>query len=183
MSNNLAPEMFDVLDEHGAFTGEIASRKECHEKGLWHKAVSLTILNKDKDKVLLQLRAKDRKLWPNLWDNTAGGHVDAGEWGYETVVRETAEELGVTIDPHKMIFIGATSSDETSPGMINRHFNEYYVTFQDVDLADIKLQDAEVADIKWFDVSDLKDRIRNNYDGLTRKDDYWQYLLKYLEAQ
>lgn len=180
MTTSPTQEMFDVLDNHGAFLGKVASHEECHSKGLWHKAVSLTILSKDKKRALLQLRSEDRKLWPNLWDNTAGGHVDAGEWGYEAVIRETMEELGIKVDPREMVFIGATSSDEVAHGTINRHFNEYYILFQDVDLANIQLQNAEVADIKWFDVDDLRRRIQNNYEGLTRKDDYWQYLLKYL---
>lgn len=181
-NNDSTGEMFDVLDGHGMFLGEVASRDECHSKGLWHKAVSLTILSEDKKKVLLQLRAKDRKLWPNLWDNTAGGHVDAGEWGYEAAVRETAEELGLNVEPREMIFIGATSSEDVGHGTINRHFNEYYILFRDVNIADIKLQDSEVADIKWFTVDDLRKRIQNNYEGLTRKGDYWQYLLRYLDS-
>lgn len=181
-TNNPVPEMFDVLDEHGAFVGEVASRDECHRRGLWHKAVSLTIVSRDRQKVLLQLRAKDRKLWPNLWDNTAGGHVDAGEWGYQAVVRETKEELGFMVDPAELVFIGATSSDEVCDSMINRHFNEYYVTFLDIDIKNLSLQTVEVADIKWFSVADLAQRIKNNFDGLTRKDDYWQYLLRYLKS-
>lgn len=183
MNNSAEVEMFDVLDAHGAFTGEVASRAECHAKGLWHKATSITILSSDKEKVLLQLRAKDRRLWPNLWDNTAGGHVDAGEWGYQAVLRETKEELGIDIDPTELTFIGATSSDENVAGMISRHFNEYYVAFLDLDIQDLTLQAAEVAEAKWFDVDDLKRRVQNNFDGLTRKDDYWWYLLRYLETQ
>lgn len=181
-TNNPAPEVFDILDEHGAFVGEVASRDECHQRGLWHKAVSLTIVSCDRQKVLLQLRAKDRKLWPNLWDNTAGGHVDAGEWGYQAVVRETKEELGIKVDPARLVFMGATSSDEVCGSMINRHFNEYYVTFLDIDIKDLVLQSEEVAEVKWFDIEELKHRIENNFDGLTCKDDYWQYLLRYLES-
>ena len=32
-------EKFDVLNEYVEFTGEIATRDECHKKGLWHRAV------------------------------------------------------------------------------------------------------------------------------------------------
>jgi len=183
VSNSSTPEMFDVLNEHGMFTGEVASRAKCHSEGLWHRAVSLTIVSPDRKRVLLQLRARDRRLWPNLWDNTAGGHVDAGEWGYEAAVRETVEELGVIIDPKDIIFYGSTSSDETGGGMINRHYNEYYIVYRDLAISDIRLQTAEVADIKWFDLDDLGRRIQNNFAGLTRKGDYWQYLLRYLESR
>lgn len=180
MNENL--EMLDVIDDHGCFIGEAKSREECHAKGLRHKAVSLTIVSRDKEKVLLQRRAKDRKLWPNLWDNTAGGHVNAGEWGYQAVIRETDEELGIKINPRNIVFYGATSSEDDHVSRIERHFNEYYVTFCDVDIANLKLQSEEVAEVKWFSIEELKHRIENNFDGLTRKDDYWRYLLRYLES-
>ena len=32
-------EYFDVLNSNGEYTNKIASREECHEKRLWHKAV------------------------------------------------------------------------------------------------------------------------------------------------
>lgn len=32
-------EMFDVLNEWGEYTGEVASRDRCHTEGLWHRAV------------------------------------------------------------------------------------------------------------------------------------------------
>ena len=49
-------EMFDVLNEWGEFTGEIASREECHNKGLWHRAIYAFIINKSGE-VLLQKRS------------------------------------------------------------------------------------------------------------------------------
>lgn len=34
-------EFFDVLNSNGEYTNHVSSREECHEKGLWHKAVVL----------------------------------------------------------------------------------------------------------------------------------------------
>lgn len=34
-------EFFDVLNEKGEYTGNIASREKCHKEGLWHKAVGI----------------------------------------------------------------------------------------------------------------------------------------------
>lgn len=75
-------EYFDVLKESGEYSNKIASREECHKKGLWHKAAVVFVLNEDNSKVLLQKRSATKRLWPNLWDVTAGGHVLAGELGY-----------------------------------------------------------------------------------------------------
>lgn len=49
-------EKFDVLNEYGEFTGEIATRDECHKKGLWHRAVYAFIIDK-KGNTLLQKRS------------------------------------------------------------------------------------------------------------------------------
>lgn len=81
-------EFFDVLNENGEYINEIASRDECHKKGLWHRAVVVFIVSNDNKKVLLQQRSSTKKLWPNLWDITAGGHVLSNELGYQAVIRE-----------------------------------------------------------------------------------------------
>ena len=56
-------EYFEVLNEKGEYTGEIASREKCHKEGLWHKAVVAFIVN-SKEQVLLQRRSANKKLWP-----------------------------------------------------------------------------------------------------------------------
>ena len=119
-------EYFDVLNERGEFTGKIESREKCHKEGLWHKAVAIFIIN-SKKQVLLQKRSGTKKLWPNMWDITAGGHVLAGEFGFETVIREIKEELGVTLDKDNITFIGASISSNLKGDIVNNHFNEYYI--------------------------------------------------------
>ena len=71
-------EKLDVLTDVGEYTGEVATQKECHSKGYWHRAVFCLIIN-DEGKILLQRRSPEKKLWPNRWDVTVGGHVQAGE--------------------------------------------------------------------------------------------------------
>lgn len=41
--------------------------------------------------------AQSKKLWPGLWGVGVGGHVDAGEFGYQAIIRETTEELGLQL--------------------------------------------------------------------------------------
>lgn len=174
-------EFFDVLNERGEYTNEVVSRDECHKKGLWHKAVVVFIISNDNKKILLQQRAASKKLWPNLWDITAGGHVISGELGYHTVIRETKEEIGIDIDKNELEFIGCTTSETISGDIINRHFNEYYIVHKDVKVEDIVLQEEEVQDIKWFTKEEVINKINNNYEDLTEKTGCWDYLLKYFE--
>ena len=174
-------ELFDVLNENGEFTGKIESRDKCHKEGLWHKAVVVFIISTDNKRILLQQRSANKKLWPNLWDITAGGHVLTGEFGYQTVIRETKEEIGIDIHKNDLEFIGSTISETISGDIINRHFNEYYIVHKDIDIKDIVLQKEEVKDIKWFDKEELIKKISNNYESLTEKVGCWNYLLKYFE--
>ncbi len=173
-------ENFDVLNEYGEYTNEIASRTKCHEEGLWHKAVVVFVIN-SKNQILLQQRSTNKKLWPNLWDITAGGHVLAGEFGYEAAIREAKEEIDLNISKEDLTFIGATTSIVTKGNIIDKHYNEYYILKKDLNINDIKLQEEEVKDIKWFSKEDLKQRVANNFEDLTTKKGCWEYLLKYLE--
>jgi len=174
-------EYFDVLSNIGEYTGEVESRKICHQKGLWHRAVVVFIITPDNKKILLQKRSKNKRLWPDLWDVTAGGHVLAGEIGYQAVIRETKEEIGIDINKNDLEFIGSSISETISGDIINRHFNEFYIVHKNVDIKDIKLQEEEVQDIKWFDKEEVERRIKNNFEGITTKTGCWNYLMKYLE--
>ena len=173
-------EYFDVLDENGEFTDRIESRDECHNKGFWHKAVALFIIN-SKNQVLLQKRSANKKLWPNLWDISAGGHVLAGEFGFQAIIREIKEELGTDIEKNDITFIGSSTSVNIKSDIINKHFNEYYIVNKDIDTSTLKLQEEEVSDIKWFDKEDILNRIENNHDGITDKLGCWDYLKRYYE--
>ncbi len=174
-------EYFDVLNENGEYLNKIESREECHKKGLWHKAVVVFIISLDNKKVLLQQRSSNKKLWPNLWDITAGGHVLSGEFGYQTVIRETKEEIGIDINKNDLEFIGCTTSENIKGDIINKHFNEYYIVHKNIDIKDIILQEDEVKDIKWFTREEIIKKIENNYEDLTEKIGCWNYLLKYFE--
>lgn len=174
-------EYFDVLKGNGEYTNEVASREECHKKGLYHKAVVVIVLSTDNKKVLLQKRSANKKLWPNLWDITAGGHVLSGELGYQAVIRETKEEIGINIKKEELEFIGTTTSETIKGDIINRHFNEYFIVHKDIDINDITLQEEEVQDIKWLEKEEVIRRIKNNYEDLTEKIGCWNYLVKYFE--
>ncbi len=174
-------EYFDVLNEWGEFTDEVASRKECHEKGLWHKACVVFVISEDNKRILLQQRSANKKLWPNLWDTTAGGHVLAGELGWKAVIREAKEELNLELTKNDLEFIGASSSENKEKDIINRHYNEFYIVHKDVDLADITLQEEEVQDARWFEKDELIRLIDNGLEGLAYKPSCWHYLKKYFE--
>lgn len=173
-------EIFDVLNEFGEFTGKTATREECHKNGYWHRAVYAFIID-DSGNVLLQKRSSSKKLWPNLWDVTVGGHVNSGEFGRQALIRETKEELGIEIlDEDIKYLIGSTSINKQG-NIVNKHYNECYLITKNIDISHIVLQEEEVTEVKYFSKDELLKRIDNNYQGLTDKTGPWNFLKIILE--
>lgn len=173
-------EMLDVLNERGEFTGKVATREECHKKGLWHRAVYGFIIDKNSN-LLLQKRSQNKKLWPNKWDVTVGGHVDSGEFGRQTIIRECKEELGIDVKENEIKYLISSTSVYEKNGYSNKHYDECYLILKDVDITKLKLQKEEVTDVQFFSKDELLERIENNFDGLTEKTGSWHFLKKILE--
>ncbi len=173
-------EFFDVLNERGEYIGKIESRNNCHTKGLWHKAVAMFIIN-SKGQVLLQKRSANKKMWPNMWDITAGGHVLAGEFGFQSIIREAEEELGISLNKNDITFVGSSISTNVQGDIVNNHFNEFYIVNKDIDETTLKLQEEEVSEVKWVDKNEIIERIKDNCNGITAKEGCWEYLIKYYD--
>lgn len=173
-------EFFDILNENGEYLNEVQTRHKCHKEGLWHKAIAVFIIN-SKGQVLLQKRSSNKKMWPNMWDITSGGHVLSGEFGFQAAIRETKEELGVNLDREDITFIGSVISNNKKNDILDKHFNEYYIVNKDIDETKLKLQKEEVSEVKWMDKQEIINRIKNNYDGITDKTGCWEYLVKYYD--
>ena len=173
-------ESFDVLNECGEFTGKIATREECHKNGYWHRAVYAFIIDNNGN-VLLQKRSANKKLWPNMWDVTVGGHVDSGEFGRQALIRETKEELGIEISDEDIKYLVGSTSINEQGDIINKHYNECYLITKNIDVSNIVIQKEEVSEVKYFSREELIKRIDNNYEGLTEKIGAWNFLKKILE--
>lgn len=173
-------EIFDVLNEYGEFTGKTATREECHKNGLWHRAVYAFIID-DNGNVLLQKRSSSKKLWPNLWDVTVGGHVDSGEFGSQALIREVKEELGIQISDDDIKYLVGSTSINKQCDTVNKHYNECYLITKNIDISNITVQKEEVAEVKYFTKEELLKRIDNDYEGLTDKTGPWNFLKKILE--
>jgi isopentenyl-diphosphate delta-isomerase len=62
-------EPVDVLDKQGRKTGQILMKSKVHAQSCWHAVAHLWIYNSN-DEFLLQKRAPDKQVWPNVWDVT-----------------------------------------------------------------------------------------------------------------
>ena len=167
-----------MLNEFGEYTGETATREECVEKGLWHKDSCVYILSKDNKNILLQKRSPEKRPWPNMWDVSVGGHVNAGELGTHAIIRELKEELGIDVKKEDLEFVGCA----TNIGK-HKHYNEFYAIHVEIDPQILELQKEEVQGVKWFQIEEVKKMAYNNYDGITPKVCCWNHLFNYIKIQ
>ena len=172
-------EKIDVLNELGESTGKVETRDECHKKGLWHRAVYAFIIDQ-KGNVLLQKRSANKKMWPNMWDVTVGGHVDSNEFGRQALIREVKEELGIDIKDDDIKYLIGSTSINKKENIIDKHYNECYLITKEIDISEIDLQKEEVSEVKYFTKREILERINNNYEGLTEKTGPWNFLERIL---
>lgn len=149
-------EMVDVYDSlTGEKTGEVISKSEAHNKGIWHSSIHILLVNKERNKILLQKRCADKKLYPNRWDITVGGHISAGEEALVSAHRELEEELGLDSNKYEFNFLDRIKEEFINNGVNSKEFVYVYLIEADVDVKEITLQKEEVSEAKWFKKEDF----------------------------
>jgi len=152
-------EMIDVLDENGNKTGEIRSRKDVHEKGLWHRIALLAIAN-DRNEILIQQRGANVSKFPNLWDLSVASHVAAGQTSLNTILREVNEEIGFQI-PRKITvldfqFITSFRNHHTIGNIIENQFYDLFLLRENINLDQITFNDNEVQNIQYLNYTAIQ---------------------------
>ena len=86
------------------------------------------------------------------------GHLDGGEPGTVATAREAAEELGITVDPTKLIFVVLTH------GLFSDEKEYYNITFQAHDWAgEPKIMEPDKCHgLDWFSLDNLPANITPN---------------------
>jgi len=103
----MTDELFDIYDEDLNHIG-IKPRNDVHRDGDWHQVFHCWVIGKDQDGetfMVLQKRASNKKIFPNMLDISAAGHLSAGETVADGV-RELQEELSLTVNPDDLIPVG-----------------------------------------------------------------------------
>ena len=155
-------EIIDLLDEFGNETNTSISKKEAHQKGLWHKAIHILIINKDKTKTLIQQRCNEKNFYPNMWDISVGGHVSSKEDTLTSAKRELQEELGLNSNNYKLKEIITIKEELENNNIISKEYVTIYLLESDIEITEITLQKEEVSNIKWINKKELNELINNN---------------------
>ena len=120
--------------------------------GLNKLSVHVWIVN-DNGEYLLQQRVNTAKKFPNMWGQTGGGAI-AGESSWDTCVRETVEELGLTPDPEKSVLVGTIKRP--------MDFVDIWLVHSNANISEIKPQASEVQSVKWATLADIQHMQNDN---------------------
>lgn len=141
-------ELIDLLNDKGELTGKTTLKSHAHKKGLLHASVHIWIFDDEKN-VLIQKRASTKDTFPNLWDISVAGHISAGEEPVYSALRETKEEVGISITENQLHFIGtSTNKIHHREHLIDYELHHIYVCNINFNVENLKIQEEEVAEIK-----------------------------------
>lgn len=131
-------------------------------KATFKSAVHM-IITKD-NKILIQKR-KGSKLWPGYYALPAG-HIDEGETQYDALVREAKEELGINIDPKKILnnYVVLRRNYFEIDGKQLEPYIDYYFEINQFEGVPKIMEDDKCDELIWADINKLPDPFIN-YEG------------------
>lgn len=155
--------LLKVLDENGNTTDIEATKKEVHEKHLWHQEVAIFIINND-GKILLQKRS-DNVHYNNGKYGMIANHVGIHQTLVDALIQKAKEEIGYNINPNDIRYLTMLKRNEER----EQRFTYFYYIKTDIKDEDIKLNTYLATDKKWFDFYDLQELMLTNSDDVVFK--------------
>jgi len=156
----MAKEMIDELNNKGEKIG-VVDKDIAHEKGLWHMSVHVWLVNDD-NKILLQHRCAEKKLFPNTWDCSFAGHISAGETPIQAVLREGKEEIGIDVDLERLSLLFTNREMIKYKDINSNEFVYIFLLKQNFGLDEMIFQKEEVSGAKYVSINDFYDMIDRN---------------------
>jgi len=139
-------ELWDLYDENRKPLNRTKPRGSVLEPGEYHYVVHVCLFN-PKGELLIQQRQPFKKGWPGLWDVSVGGSVLAGETSREAAMRETMEEIGLSID--------LTSIRPHLTVNFDVGFDDFYILESDFEISSLTLQEEEVRAARWASLEEI----------------------------
>lgn len=148
-------ELLKVFDENRKQL-TVATRKEVHEKGLWHETFHCWIVSDEEQKpvIYLQIRSPFKKDYPNLFDITAAGHLLANE-DVRDGVREMEEEIGINAGINDLTYLGILRYEMVNGDILDREFAHTYLYRKTIQKEEFILQQEEVVGVVTATIDDF----------------------------
>ncbi|MFA6160672.1 MAG: NUDIX domain-containing protein [Patescibacteria group bacterium] len=170
-------ELIDIYDADNRPIGVRKMKHAAHKDGSWHRAAHVWIYN-SKGEILLQLRAKTKDLYPDRWDISAAGHAGAGESEVDAAIRETREEIGLTVKPEDLQFFKIRELKIDTPQMKNDEFCYVYFLKFDGGTNTFRMDDGEVAEVKFISIDELEADLKNHTEKYAQHGSYWDEVIE-----
>lgn len=107
-------EFFDIVNEKDEIIGKISENMQNTIKPSQLRFINIIIINDDK-KIIVPKRSSNRRIFPNCYDFSVGGHVNSGEEYEEAAYRELKEELGIeNIKLNEIAYFSPFDSDSNT---------------------------------------------------------------------
>ncbi|QWB99370.1 NUDIX domain-containing protein [Mycoplasmatota bacterium] len=142
-------EFFDLYDASGKKINKLMKRGSSNLPGEYHKVVHIWILS-SKGEYLIQQRNKSTDKYPYQWAPTAGA-VKAGETPLKAAIRETKEEIGLSLKDEELRHLDSIYIDHEKANFII----EMYLVYKDVDIKDLVIQEKEVKDVRLANKNEI----------------------------
>ena len=139
-------ELVDLYDENRVPLGRVGERHAPKEPGEYRMVVHVCVFD-SRGRLLNQQRAPQKTVYPNQWDVSVGGGVDAGETSRQGAEREFREELGYPLD-----LTGLRPSVTVN---FPEGFDDFYIVNRDLDEKSLALQKEEVSAVRWVTLEEL----------------------------
>lgn len=154
------PELFDALDKDGQPTGFKKTKDQILADGDWRRVVHVWVVN-DRGELLVQQRARGRRMWDGLWDVSMGGSISAGELPEPAAVRELEEELGLVVSQDELEYLGQWNTSKPIPerNQMSNEFSDTFLLRHEVDVMGLHLAAREVAATKLISLNDLERQV------------------------
>ena len=161
-------ELWDVLDINRNKTGRLHERGKTMNAGDCHLIVQIWIMNR-KNEFLISRRISELNMHGGLWQTTGGCAIE-GDDGMSAALRETKEELGISLTPEN----GQLFKQYSEP-----HYNDdgtalydIWLFRQEVDISSIVYEPSETCDAIWAS----KEQIRQMIDDGIFVTQWYPYL-------
>lgn len=134
-------ETWDLYTPEGELTGKTITRAERIPEGFCHLVSEVLVRHRD-GCFLIMKRAESKKIYPGVWEATAGGSALAGEDALACARRELSEETG--IDCEHYTEIGTMTAKEA------RTIYHSFLAVTDCPKDSVRLQPGETEDYRWL---------------------------------
>lgn len=165
-------EIIDIVDENNNLVGTQASRNQAHHEGLWHRIINICIYN-SKGEILLQLRSKDKMIYPDMWDISVAGHIGAREDPLVAALREAGEETGLNARAEDLHFYKIRSEQYQNDNVNMKEFLYIYLLKYDGNIENLRIQKEELQSIEFMPIAKIEEELSSGSKRYAPHGEYW----------